>query len=574
LLLVIRLPALLANSPGGAVVAGASPSGVTATYVMLSFVLTHVALVVYVLRRARKAARLLNSPSISGADVSHGMDHLLGWSRWATIGITGVHLFLGMPAIVNGWLSHTVLLGKLPLFAEAIYFAPPFLSWVAFWAANYEVEAVNRERSFPYRLAQGLPTHPMPSMSHYLSMQIRHNFYLLVLIGIASLIEFAGDRLDGVVPYAGGIASVLALASVLLMVPWLITRIWTTVPLRGPLRHRLDAIASEYHIRFRNILIWKTHNQITNAAILGPVRFARYFLMTDALLEQLTDQQIESVFAHEIGHGVHRHILWYLAGMFGAMGLAGGLGTIFQFYSPDAVKTLVTTYVGPVDAGAMIFMMGLLALFLSFGFSFVSHRFEHQADWFAARHMSKVIAAKPNSLPMPALALTEATDPAEFSASIVDIQPLPPMVTIEEYVAGAYPHARADVEGKVTPGPNIENAPAIRAFLPPAVAGTEVFISSLDALVELSHRSRDKRGWMHPSINHRVKLLRKLATDPVEAAAFKRRMVTTRVIIAIVIAAGAAMAIVGWRIEERMAEKTQQVEPEAPTRGGGSLQWI
>jgi hypothetical protein len=31
---------------------------------------------------------------------------------------------------------------------------------------------------------------------------------------------------------------------------------------------------------------------------------------------------------------------------------------------------------------------------------------------------------------------------------------------------------------------------------------------------------------------------------------------------------------VGWRIEERMAEKTQQVEPEAPTRSGGSLQWI
>ncbi len=300
LLVLIRLPAILSNPPQEW--GGFWPmrlSGAMSAFLVLSYVLAHVVLIGYVWQRTRRAVRLLNLPSTNAAEISHGIDHLMSWSRWATIGIVGVHLFvLPMSAVVNGWLSHTVLLGKVPMLAEVLYFIPPFVAWLAFWTANYEVESVIRERSFPYRLAQGLPAHPMPPLSKYLSMQIRHNFYLLVLIGIASFVEWLGDVLEGRIAFAPQVATAIAFVAVMLLVPWMITRIWTTVPLRGPLRTRLDAMAKQYHVRFRNILIWKTHNQVTNAAILGPVRFARYFLMTDALLEQLTDQQIEAVFAH------------------------------------------------------------------------------------------------------------------------------------------------------------------------------------------------------------------------------------------------------------------------------------
>jgi len=584
LLLIIRLPAILATSGddgagiGGVGLPGNVPAGM-GVFVVLSFLLTHLALVIQVWRKSRAAVRQLNEPTTSGADVSHGMDRLMGWARWATIGITAIHLYvLHLPAIIDGWLAHTVLLKQIPLFAETLYFIPPFLAWVGFWAANYQVEAAIRERSFPYRLAQGLPAHPMPSLSHYLSMQIRHNFYLLALIGIASLIEEIGARLEPRFPHATEAATILSVVAVILMVPWLITRIWTTVPLRGPLRNRLDGIASQYKIRFRNILIWKTHNQVTNAAILGPVRFARYFLMTDALLEQLTDQQIEAVFAHEIGHGVHKHILWYISGIFGAIFLSMGLTTILCFYWPAPIAGAFASVAGSVDGASAFLSLMLIALFVSLGFSFVSHRFEHQADWFAANHMSKVFEAKPASLPMPAAALMEQPDPTEFSASIVDVQPSPPIqpITVEQYVAGDYPHSRAcrledgTAGAAKAPGrgPNIENSPA-------AVMGTEVFISSLDTLVELSHRSRNKRGWMHPSINNRVALLRKLAIDPGAAAAFRRRMVTTRLIIAVVIALGAAAWYVAAHLERRPGTGIeQQQQQESAPRSNGQSWWI
>ena len=300
LLVLIRLPAILANSPQGwpGLVGRTGLSPAMQVLLVLSYVLTHVALVVFVWQKTRRAVRLLNLPSTDASEISHGIDHVMTWARWGTVAVVGTYLFvLPMSAVVTGWLGQTVFFSKLPMLAEVLYFIFPFGAWLAFWTANYEVESVIRERSFPYRLAQGLPAHPMPPLTMYLSMQIRHNFYLLVLIGIASFVEWLGDTLQGRISYAPAVATAVAFLAVMLMVPWLITRIWTTVPLRGPLRNRLDAMAKQYHIRFRNILIWKTHNQVTNAAILGPVRFARYFLMTDALLEQLTDQQIEAVFS-------------------------------------------------------------------------------------------------------------------------------------------------------------------------------------------------------------------------------------------------------------------------------------
>ena len=225
--------------------------------------------------------------------------------------------------------------------------------------------------------------------------------------------------------------------------------------------------------------------------------------------------------------------------------------------------------------------MLLIGLFLTVGFSFVSHRFEHQADWFAARHMGKVFAARPQSLPMPAVALTEAPDPSEFDASIVDVRPLPQVATVEEYAAGHYPHARAEGVSSVVPpksGPNILNAPPPPPVLPPEVAGTEVFISSLDTLMEITHRSREKRGWMHPSVNHRVKLLRTLATDPAAVEEFRRRMLMTRIIIAVVILLGIIGGLITLRLPAPAmppgAGGQQSPTIEAPASDDDKKAWI
>src|SRR6202012_4110057 len=104
LLVLIRLPAILSNTPqewGGFWPMRVSPA--MSAFLALSYVLTHVALIVYVWQRTGRAVRLLNLPSTNAAEISHGVDHLMSWSRWATIGIVGVHLFvLPMGAVVTG----------------------------------------------------------------------------------------------------------------------------------------------------------------------------------------------------------------------------------------------------------------------------------------------------------------------------------------------------------------------------------------------------------------------------------------------------------------------------------------
>ena len=52
---------------------------------------------------------------------------------------------------------------------------------------------------------------------------------------------------------------------------------------------------------------------------MGVLPWMRYVLLSDVLLERMSDE-IEAVFAHELGHVVHRHMTWYII-FFGMAGL-------------------------------------------------------------------------------------------------------------------------------------------------------------------------------------------------------------------------------------------------------------
>ena len=65
-------------------------------------------------------------------------------------------------------------------------------------------------------------------------------------------------------------------------------------------------------MRYRDILVWRTHSNMGNAAVMGILPHMRYVLLSDLLLETMTDEQIEAVFAHEMGHVVHRHMAWFV----------------------------------------------------------------------------------------------------------------------------------------------------------------------------------------------------------------------------------------------------------------------
>jgi Zn-dependent protease with chaperone function len=562
LLLLVRATGI-ADSPTASALLGGGlfAHRLPAATVFASFLFSHLLLILAVAIRGRAAVRLMHQPSSSATLIMGRMDRVVSSARWASIAITAVHLYLlGLPAILHEALAHTQILRHLPLLPDALMLAPGLLSWIAFWAAYYGVEAAQRHRSLPYRLGQGLPAHEMPPLGRYLSMQIRHNYYLLLPLALAGILEEAGQLLVPYWPWTSWIIGPVSLGVLFLLVPWLITRVWLTTPLRGPLRTRLDAMARQHGLRFRNILIWKTHNAVTNAAILGFLPFSRYFLMTDALLETLTDRQIEAVFAHEVGHGVHRHIWWYLASMVavfmvvaGTVGLSGYyLAARLPWVAEEAVQSL-----------ALIVLAGGFLVFL---FPKIAHRFEHQADWFAAKHMAGEIAAHPHSEPVIGAALTFEV-PADGAEDVVPFFPPEPL-TLDQYLAGNF--ARGNAPAADTAAPTSDPAAASTAAPPPppppairpepAVLGAEVFVSALDTIIEVAHKSRNKAGWMHPSVNGRIALIRDLAVNRPAAEHFDRELLLTRIVIAGSFAIGALLLTATLRLPAPPTPPT----PDAP----------
>ena len=351
----------------------------------------------------------------------------------------------------------------------------------------------------------------------------------------------------------------------LVLLPFFWVHIWSTTPLRGRLRERLEGVAAAYRLRFRNILLWRTHHMTINAGILGWLPFARYFLLSDSLLETFSDRELEAVFAHEVGHGVHWHHYWYLALGAGVMALAAGVPFVVVYYSPifvGAPRHGGNDIVGDAAGG---FWGAEPAVHCAAGLSI-------RADWFASRHMARVLARgeeeptaeKGEGRSGTALQDLLAGEPTEAEA-----------VTLRQYVAGDYPHAAAGAPlqeaaggeaaatgaGGAAPGAKAEDF---------ALPGAETFILALEGIVDTTQRDRRQRGLMHPSIEDRVELLRRMAVSPECEKRFGRTMRRTRWFIVALVVAGAASCVAAGILAGRTegaAGAATQAGASAP--GGG-----
>ena len=76
------------------------------------------------------------------------------------------------------------------------------------------------------------------------------------------------------------------------------------------LRERLTRLGERAGTRVRGVYEWKLSEKSkkANAALMGMGR-TRRIILADTLLQNYTDDEIEAVLAHELGHHVRRHIL-------------------------------------------------------------------------------------------------------------------------------------------------------------------------------------------------------------------------------------------------------------------------
>jgi Zn-dependent protease with chaperone function len=125
------------------------------------------------------------------------------------------------------------------------------------------------------------------------------------------------------------------------------------------------------------VRVIQTHHRVANAAWIGTILPLRYILLTDLVLDDFSAEEVEDIFAHELGHGHHRHATWYLLLL---------MTTVLWFNAIMGAAGRLSGWVGPTLVSVFP-MFCLMVLIVAFGkFSRLS---EHQADWFAARHWAK-----------------------------------------------------------------------------------------------------------------------------------------------------------------------------------------
>ena len=170
--------------------------------------------------------------------------------------------------------------------------------------------------------------------------------------------------------------------------PLLLRFIWKTTPLADTnLRERLHRLAARDKIKYKSIVVWQTGSlAIANAAVAGIAPWARQIFLTDALLKYFSDDEIETVVAHEFGHVRYKHIPTYLI-----FSLTYFLGyTIFYLYIGGPIRRLL-------PESPIVSSIGTILLFIFyfvFVFRYLSRRFEHQADLYAVELTGKPEAFK------------------------------------------------------------------------------------------------------------------------------------------------------------------------------------
>jgi len=163
----------------------------------------------------------------------------------------------------------------------------------------------------------------------------------------------------------GGIVATGLLAVFLYSMPFFLRYAWDTTPIeRGWARRMLEDAARAAGFRYRELLVWNTGQQMSNAAIVGFSARSRFVFFSDQLLAQLGPRELAAVFAHEMGHARRAH-----AAVFGAFALGFFL---------SAQQLVVHFEVSDPLWGGAVLVTVVALWYLAFGY--LSRRFELEAD--------------------------------------------------------------------------------------------------------------------------------------------------------------------------------------------------
>ncbi len=462
------------------------------------FFLSLVAIVLFARRRARRAME----QTTAGHNAALSRYHLtLFVLRWLLLAVNAAALFLfGWGDVVFAMCGPLVY--QVETLPAILSILPVVIAWVGLSWAQYPLDRAVREQNVLFAFDTEQPFHAIPSLGAYLSNAVRTNvlvtlvpFAAVMLLRDATHFSLARTHLVSDAT-AGWVTALLPIGLVVLFAPELLRRIFPTESLpASPLRDRLELMCRRLRLRYRDILLWHTHHAIGNAAVMGLVPQVRYVLLSDLILETMSERQIEAVFAHEAGHVKHHHLTWFAVFTITALILVELLGVGVQQIWPASAPAWL-----PMDAVVMV--VWLVLFFFALGA--LSRQFERQADLFAARSVAAADAPAPDS-DLPALSPTHGAD--VFNSALIHVA-------------------------------RINNMPLDAGTFHPRGWRIRRWIGQF-----VHHVT----AWRHGSIRSRIVHLQELTLDENRSRRFERRMVVLRVVLLIALLASAA-----WAVESRM----------------------
>jgi STE24 endopeptidase len=377
---------------------------------------------------------------------------------------------------------------------------PPILAWVGLWWAQFPADRALREQRLLLRFDNDEPIYRPPPLWSYLLANLRLQVLftavpILLILGLHDVIMLTlwrGFDWNVEQSAAEGLVTFISAMCVFLIVPEVLVRVLPTQTLPpSPLRDRMEAMCHAHRLKFRDVLIWKTDSRIANALVMGVIPQFRYVLLSDLLLQEMRDEQVEAVFAHELGHVVHRHMIWYLVFMKVLILVLAVIALVLEAQQ----KNLQLPDWMPIDL--VMTLIGFTGFVVAFGY--VSRRFERQADVFAARTLQRDLA--PIILPdrsMPTMTAVMQRSPASDPSHVGPIG------------ANLFSSALERVAA-------INNIP-----IGPRGRWEGGATRRLGYVVE---RVADAaNNWLHGSISQRMRALQRMSADPSHTHRFDRYM--------------------------------------------------
>ena len=179
---------------------------------------------------------------------------------------------------------------------------------------------------------------------------------------------------------------------VVLFFPPLVRRLWGCKKLPdGYLKDRLNAFCETQNFS-ADFYLWPLfEGQVLTAAVMGIVPGLRYILLTPALIETMSREELEAIIAHEIGHVKKYHLLLYVFLLSGFSLLAGMLAEplVYFLLSQDFFNKMILK--SGIAADSILTVVGavpllvFLLLYFRFLFGYFIRNFERQADLFSLK---------------------------------------------------------------------------------------------------------------------------------------------------------------------------------------------